>query len=310
MGTNNEGIQTEKIWKKYEVWFWSLILLIGFPWLLNLTIIHLNVPWGHVGGATDWLGFFSNYAGGVLGATVALIIAKSQAKEQRKQFERELEITEKKNEEEAKQLHEREIEKETRQRKINQLPALVFLKYEAERMYNQLKQLESQKAYKYAITKANKFDSEKEKEILEEFLKVKRLLAPLNDECYPYIALVEDIDLQIELMECFNFYKKFANSLSHDPKDSRRSRENLQEKMKELAESQDLSWEEKMKLFNEEYQGTSEEIWSDTEKLLFWEEFEEYKYVDRYEKIIKQIDKEIEETRELKNPPKESSADV
>lgn len=302
MGTNNESIPTENKWKKYEVWFWSLILLIGFPWVLNLTIIHLNVPWGHVGGATDWLGFFSNYAGGVLGATVALIIAKSQAKEQRQQFERELEITEKKNEEEAKQLHEREIEKETRQRKINQLPALVFLKYEAERMYNQLKQLESQKAYKYGIVKRKKFDPAKETKILEDFLKIKRLLAPVNNECYPYIALIEDIDLQIDLMECFNFYKKFANSLSHDPEESRRSKEGFLEEMVKLAESHDLSYEERMKRFEGTYQETSKEIWSDTEKLLFWEEFEEHKYVDRYEKIIKQIDKEIEETRKLKNP--------
>lgn len=310
MGTNNEGVQEGDIWKKTELWFWSVILLIGFPLVLNLTIIYLNVPWGHVGGATDWLGFFSNYAGGVLGATVALIIAKSQAKEQRQQFERELAISEKKNEEEAKQLHEREIAKETRQRKINQLPALIFLKYEAERMHNQLKQLEAQKAFKYSNIKAQKFDPAKETEILEGFLKIKRSLTPLNNECYPYIALVEDIDLQIELMECFNFYKKFANSLSHDPRDSRRSREDLKGKMMELAESQDLSWDEKMKIFKEEYQETSEEVWSDTEKILFWEEFEEYKYVARYEAIIEQINEEIEGTKKLKNPPQESSVDL
>ncbi|WJE48933.1 hypothetical protein QRD90_06965 [Peribacillus frigoritolerans] len=280
-------------------------LLIGisgflfFPIVLNLIITRFNLPWEYVGEAEDWLGFFSNYAGAFIGALVALIIAKNQTKEQRTQFKESMENAERDNRERIEQLKQAEIEKEARQRKINQLPALVFLKYEAKQIHNRLDHLERQKTTHFHLTHMKKFDKLKEKRIIEDFLKEKRQLIPLNKQCHFYISLIEDIDLHVELVECFNFYSVFSLSLSHDPIEARNEKENLLEKMIELAKLGDL--DESSRKFKEELKKPSELIWAITEKLLFWDELEQQKYTDRFQEIINRIDEEIQKTKELKN---------
>lgn len=68
--------------------YWLLILVIGVPITINYLLLWWHFP-GVTGDYGDWLGFFSNYSGGIIGGIVAFVIAKYQIENEKQERLRE-----------------------------------------------------------------------------------------------------------------------------------------------------------------------------------------------------------------------------
>ncbi|MFD5020008.1 hypothetical protein ACFWMP_13990 [Paenibacillus sp. NPDC058367] len=84
---------------KIKIKWWYVLLILAVPIIINfLAKIKLDLA---VGNGETWVGFFANYAGGLVGALIAIIIANSQGRmvlEQMKQEQQRIEVVQKENE--------------------------------------------------------------------------------------------------------------------------------------------------------------------------------------------------------------------
>lgn len=260
---NNENSasvqQDNNQWKAIKEWwtnrvpkslktflFWTIVILIFFlfPIGLNAVIENWKVPWNYVGVGKDWLGFFSNYAGGFIGAIVALIVAGKQGKEQRelariqneeqrellgKQLEeqrelveRQLEATKEENLAQFERARQAETEKEAKQRKLAQLHPLIIAQYEVDQVIFSLKIVDSLRIKNIQnIKERDNKDNPVEEEILEIKHEAERNvynLRPINEILLSYIHLIEDMELQSKLYVKLSEYKDFCEVLAIDIK--------------------------------------------------------------------------------------------
>lgn len=187
--------------KKRSYMFGLMFLFIGFPIGLNYLIVNFEVPWKYVGEAKDWLSFFSSYAGGFAGAVATLIVVTIQSKNQK----------------------EMELEKENRERKFKQLPALIYLENEIKKMIISLEEAYQQKIEFDETEKAEKI---KEKEGELEAVDLSQIAVSVtnkqydvklvSEKSYEYIATIENVLLHVRLIDCFNFYKDFSQAVTQD----------------------------------------------------------------------------------------------
>lgn len=167
----------------------KLVIFLSIPVLIPVLINYLLLTWhfpGVQGKEEDWLGFFSNYSGGIIGGIVAFIVANHQVKTQMKE--------QIKNEEEIKY--------------INQLPTLLNIIFELKEMKKSLK---AAFAMRKIITEFNEHQSGKNIIVIEH---AHYPLKKLNDENWLGIQLIQSVDFQKSLITLKNDYKKISDALS------------------------------------------------------------------------------------------------
>ncbi|WP_406866886.1 hypothetical protein AB0764_10510 [Priestia megaterium] len=243
-----------------------ITVFLIFPFILNGVLFSWRAPWTN-GAGNDWLGFWGNYSGAFVGALVALWIARKQINDQRKL--------------------------ESEKRVLAQLPALVFLKYEMERMLKELEQaLEDRNGYaKYDGKTGEKFTNLTEDEKRANKYRAEDKIynvKPTNTEGYTYITNIESIDLHVALIECFNFHKQFSETVSQ----SHSAKLAEIEYQKQLDRHHESPTEESAILFKQKFFRRFE---VQAIKRDVWKRLEEEKQIDRfkdtYEELIRELDK-------------------
>lgn len=186
--------------KSLSFWKYALIILL-FPVVVNFLLFQYKLPW--VFGTSDnWLSFWGNYTGGLISAFVAYVIANSQIQKQLKL----------------------DLAKEKYHKTINQLPALVRLKLELEKFIRELTRVK-QKREKFVERNGGIMKKPEGLGVLENFMEgavsieeiiitKKHYNIELADpDVFKYLEQVENVDLHVDLITSFNFYKEFSNAL-------------------------------------------------------------------------------------------------
>lgn len=160
--------------------FWVTVLaaVLLVPFILNSTLFQFTTPLTYQGG--DWLSFWGNYSGGILSAVVAFIVARMTMNA--------------------------EISKHSYDIRVGQLPGLVRIKMEMEKINRNL-----EKAYnsrKNNIKRCAGTDVHPEEVPIEVDL--------LDKDKWIYLDRVQNIDLQVRLIEIQEFYEKWSSSLRYD----------------------------------------------------------------------------------------------
>lgn len=163
-------------------------ILIAIP-LVPIIINYFLLTWHFPGVQNeDWLGFLSNYSGGIIGGIVAFIVANHQVKIQ---MEEQI-----KNEEEVKY--------------INQLPTLINVTFELKKMKESIKN---------AYLMRNELERIYKQEIQNQTFnldKVKYQIELLNIENWSTVKDIQDVDLQKSLFELKNNYNEMSYALNYD----------------------------------------------------------------------------------------------
>ncbi|MGG3573253.1 hypothetical protein ABES80_12325 [Bacillus gobiensis] len=184
--------------KRKSFWMYALIILL-FPVFINFALFQKKFPLAY-GNGDDWLSFWGNYSGGLISAFVAYIVANSQIQKQQKL----------------------DLEKEKFTRTINQLPALVRIKIELEKIIRELTKVKEERELfievKGGIRKDEdetfeNFSNESTGVTEREVTDLSYIIELVNEENLKYIEQVENIDLHVNLITLFNFYIEFSNAL-------------------------------------------------------------------------------------------------
>lgn len=256
---------------------WLIVLFIAFPIVLNFLIVNFEVPWKYVGEAKDWLSFFSSYAGGFAGAVATLIVVTIQSKNQK----------------------EMELEKENRERKFKQLPGLIFLNNEMQKMTKSLTEVYQMKLYFDVAEKTEKM-LEKGGELEEVDLSQVAVNVTnkkydtklMSEKSYEYIATIEDVLLHVRLLNCFNFYSDFSQAVNQDI-------ESLTIEYKKIVEEFATNKNEETTFRFMEMGKQRAKIIG--EKSRVWEEFESQHMLEEFTITLKDLQKELVQTKGLKD---------
>ncbi|MFE4077063.1 hypothetical protein [Peribacillus sp. YIM B13477] len=305
---NHDRRKLGAIFKAIPYWVWLILLFFGFPIILNLVIEYGKVCWEYVGDGEDWLGFFSNYAGGFIGAMVALIIAGKQGKEQRKLAEIQLKeqrklieiqlaATKEENSTQFERSKLAEEEKEAKQRKLAQLQPLIIAQYEIKEMIYSLKivnimRRESIKHIQDRDKKAN--TKERESEIKIEAEKNVYNIRPINGSLFSYIHLIEDMELQSKLFIKLSQYKDFGEALAINTRD------------KDWNYKPENGIDLKVAVYEAREINQRREMLVEKRKEEFWH-FMDTGFVYQLENLLKKINSEIKDVEKIKNLNKDSS---
>ncbi|EJQ53510.1 hypothetical protein IEQ_01008 [Bacillus cereus BAG6X1-2] len=251
-------------------------IFVSVPMLIN-SLVFLYEKYFTSGTNKEWLSFFSSYAGGFVGAVATLIVVTIQLKHQRRM----------------------ELEKENRERTFKQLPALIYLENEIEKMIISLEVAHRKKNHFDEIEKEKKIE-EKGRELDEidcldiaDNVKFKQYDVKLvSDKCYEYIATIENVLLHVWLLECFNFYKDFSQAITYDL-------ESLTMDYKKIARelANDKNDETTLKFAQMREQRKKIMI----EKKKAWMNFEDENMLERFKSTLKDVKKELDHSMKLKN---------
>ncbi len=243
--------------------------------MVPIVIHFLSIPFGKFltsGEVKDWLGFFGNYSGGFLGAVIAFVIAKQQGKEQDESLRKQLENQRK-----------LELEKEYRQRKLAQLPALIAIQYELQAILDTLKLLQGirEKEYREILNGGNFQTLDM---VVHDCKPYK--IRELNKDIFSYLQLIDDVQLHGKLYLQFSQYNDMAQALE-------------QEVDMEIIESlamtvRELGWDIRH-LMMKDRAGSVEYL-----KAKFWLWNENNRCVDEFESLLVKISDEIEATKDLR----------
>lgn len=264
-----------------------LFFFIIIPLVLNYTLFTWKAPWTF-GDGDNWLGFWGNYSGAFVGALVALWIANRQAVEQR-------EILKKQIDEQRVQ----ELEKEARSRKIEQAPYLIQIQFELKQMLKQIQKVNDIKKERIEVhegyirnrTEKEELTTEEKKEACKEVESEAFEIKPINNQVFSHLQGVDDIELQIELIECFTFYTEFSEAISVD----------LQMVYEEFSKSvKGMLTEDQKKFISRYRQYAHERSKLDKEKKRVWLAFEREDQIGKLVKTLERIEKEIEDIRQTK----------
>ncbi|PFK30595.1 hypothetical protein COJ18_27640 [Bacillus cereus] len=308
----------DKKWflSKKEI-IYIIVIFVLFPIALNFTLFTTRFPLTY-GDGDNWLGFWGNYSGGFMGALVALWIAHRQAKAQREDLENQLtsqyehdkaQLTSQYEHDKAqlKAQQEYDEKKEGLNRKLRQLPALIFLKYELEKMNEEVNGVWKQKKdiYKSEVTAiqtekdVTKLNNEELKEIKEAVSRKSYEIKMINEKSYDYISLIDDITIHFQLIKCFNFYKDFSEAISIDVDELQHE---LNKVFSEYVENQsnNTSIENKSKgtRVKQLIQKTSK-IRKEKDKI--WKQMESEKMLEELENTLRNLKRELDIVTELKN---------
>ncbi|MCK2020773.1 hypothetical protein [Peribacillus frigoritolerans] len=170
--------------KSLVFWKYALIILL-FPVVVNFMLFQRQLPWVF-GTADNWLSFWGNYTGGLISAFVAYFIANSQIEKQR-----------------IINQHEKTIA---------QLPSLMRIRIELNKYILELRRVNQERAV-FVLTEDIKgdFDIQAEGPFLSKYT-----ILLFKEENYSLLEKIEDDDLHIKLISCFEFYDDFSKTISLD----------------------------------------------------------------------------------------------
>ncbi|MEC0273880.1 hypothetical protein [Peribacillus frigoritolerans] len=216
--------------KSLSVWKYALIILL-FPVVVNFLLFQYKLPW--VFGTSDnWLSFWGNYTGGLISAFVAYFIANSQIEKQQIINEHE--------------------------RIIAQLPSLMRIRIELNKYILELRRVDQENVL--VLTENVKAEPD------GPFLRKYTILL-FKEENYSLLEKIEDDDLHIKLIKCFEFYDDFSKTISLDMYSNKEDKlYQMQTKSKkEIAWSSFLD-EDKLNFFESVIEEVNEEIATIQEK--------------------------------------------
>lgn len=163
-----------------------IIILIAFAIPIIISqIIRLKFGVWTIGDENSWVSFFGSYLGGIVGGIVALYVARIQ-------------IIENQN---------NNIKNEEELRYINQLPAVVSIKYELEKINASIK---------YILDAVDQ-DAKDENKNADELIKEMWFgCYKLNETNWSMANLIEDVDFHTNLIQIKNKYMDFREILVFD----------------------------------------------------------------------------------------------
>ncbi|MGG4265786.1 hypothetical protein [Peribacillus simplex] len=265
--------------KSKSFWKYALIILL-FPVVVNFLLFQYKLPW--VFGTSDnWLSFWGNYTGGLISAFVAYVIANSQIQKQLKL----------------------DLAKERYHKTINQLPALVRLKLELEKFIRELTRVKLERE-KYIETNGGIRKKLEEYEEIEDFfedstgieeskvIKKHYNIELANPEVFKYLEQVENVDLHVDLITSFNFYKEFSNALLYNAQLALDKENKLFER--KIVSKADLP--DKVK-FNQLHDEMADAF---TKKKNGWKTFYEENTLETFNSILSRLNSEIQTVKNLK----------
>ncbi|HDR7527126.1 TPA: CvpA family protein [Bacillus paranthracis] len=261
--------------KKYITWsqfFVAVAAFLAVPIVINFIAILIGMFFKS-GDVQDWLGFFGNYSGGFLGVVIAFVIAKQQGREQDENLRKQLENQRK-----------LELEKEHRQRKFAQLPALIAIQYELQALLDSLHVLLLTRESEYQV-ELNGGDSQTLDLVVHDCKPYK--IRELNKDIFSYIQLIDVVDLQAELYLQFSQYKEFAEALKQEIDI---------EIIESIAKAVETWGSDMKRLMLEDRTGSVESL-----KAKFWLLNQDNRYVNELVTLRAKISDEIEATKELRN---------
>ncbi|MFL1998516.1 hypothetical protein VYF65_004316 [Lysinibacillus irui] len=181
---------------KKNKWVYILLTIPAVPILINFLLLTWRFP-GVKGNHDDWLGFLSNYSGGIIGGIVAFVVANHQVK---KQMEEQI-----KNEEEVKY--------------INQLPSILNLIFELEEMKASLINAHKMRS----VLQENEFT-------LSQQINARYDMKKINMKIWEEVSNIQDVEFQRSLITLRNEYSKITEALTG-------SIEDLKDEMQDIVKN-------------------------------------------------------------------------
>lgn len=258
---------------KYR-FLWIVVAAVLVPVILNFTIFQFSTPFTFKG---DWLGFWANYSGALLGAAVAYFVANSQ-------IEKQVKI----NQEEQKY-----------NKVVNQLPALVRLKVENEKYIEELTRVEGQwieilNAHN-GIIKDPTEDEDAQGIEKTHLLEAYYPMEPADLGVDQYIEKIDDIDLHIRLIKAFNFYRGFYEAVTFDFQSVwSRVGDYVQDNTEEAAASIPGEIRDEIRLVM-----NKTEIYS-KKKETVWDDLHDNNWIKEFNELLQCINAEIETIKRLR----------
>ncbi|SFE09083.1 hypothetical protein SAMN05428981_103411 [Bacillus sp. OV194] len=249
-----------------------IALFLAAPIAVNYIIFLGRLP-SVFGNSDNWLSFWGNYTGGILSAVVAYIVAKLQIRNQRI-LDRRKEI-------------------------IGQLPSLLRIEIELKKYYPEILRV---KEHRENLIQANgglcTFETDEEEGISEyELNKMQYKIEMFDEEHFKLLENISDINLHIDLIKCFQFYKEFSTALNLDIT-------SLEKRLNEIVKEQVSHFESfdraNINLTQEANTITGYQISIEELKEKAWKKLKEGKVTDQFLIVIKDVEKEIEKVKDIK----------
>lgn len=191
--------------KSFNKIYYYLLIIFLFPVLLNFILFSFDLGISY-GDGNVWLAFWGNYSGGVISALVAYFVANSQIKKQK-----EIDLSRLQYESATKQL-----------------PALIRIRFELEKCIEELIKIEDERNDLVEFSGGIRDESEVDPPNVDDLPQYKKPLGIkdselkkqhyrielVDPEVFKYLEKVEDVDLHIDLINNFNYYKDFSTALT------------------------------------------------------------------------------------------------
>lgn len=265
--------------KSLTFWKYALIILI-FPVFINFLLFQAKLPW--VFGTSDnWLSFWGNYTGGLVSAFVAYVVAYSQIEKQQiladSQIKKQQQI-------------------EMHNRIIAQLPSLMRIRLELSNYCMELRKVKQEREVYIAVQ--SRFHAEDELRNPENTADLERYTIELFDKNnYSLLEKIENDDLHLKLITCFDFYDDFSKAITLDLVP-------LEEKMDVADEEQKLSYTKTSSVDLDKVLQSSvaRNQFADyaSKKQIVWRRLFEESQISTFEKVLKEVYMEIADIKRKK----------
>ncbi|MEC0273883.1 hypothetical protein [Peribacillus frigoritolerans] len=276
--------------KSKTFWKYALIILL-FPAVVNFLLFQYKLPWVF-GTADNWLSFWGNYTGGLVSAFVAYVVAYSQIEKQQilanSQIKKQQQI----------ELH---------NRIIAQLPSLMRIRLELSNYSMELRKVKQEREAYVAVQgeilgKKIYFPKpeysmpslEEKMEKYEHRANLGRYTIDLFDKNnYILLEKIENDDLHLKLITCFNFYDDFSKAVTIDLVP-------LEKKIEEHRPGPKTTTSLDMNKVLQSSIARTELVDYISKKQIIWKKFFEESQLSIFEQVLDEVNKEIADIQKRK----------
>ncbi|MDN4073344.1 hypothetical protein [Fictibacillus terranigra] len=189
---------------------------------------------------------------------------------------------------------------------IGQLPSLLRIEIELKKYYSEIIRV---KEHRESLIRAHggicTFENDDEEGISEyELNGMQYKMEIFDDEHFKLLENISDINLHINLIKCFQFYKEFSTALNSDtiPLDNR-----IDEIVKEQVDHIDMNGYTNSNLNYEANKINDEKSTIEDLKERAWKKALEDKVTEDFQKVIEDLEKEIEKVKDIKENEDDNS---